>query len=163
MSKITCLIALPYIPFIKTSIGDDFISNGKDGNFKIVEITDDSTTLQTITKITSSNDFVELQGLLSFEENQKHIEYSFRLKEHNGKQLDFDIQLFTDKKFRILFTFESDGDEDFYGFGEQFSFSTLKGQKVPILVREQGVGRGQEHVSFHYIQQCHNIHITRYI
>ncbi len=38
----------------------------------------------------------------------------------------------------------SDPDEHFFGFGEQFSYVDLKGQRVPILVQEQGIGRGAQ-------------------
>jgi hypothetical protein len=37
--------------------------------------------------------------------------------------------------YRLILAYESRPEEDFYGFGEQFSYSSLKGQKVPILVR----------------------------
>jgi hypothetical protein len=38
--------------------------------------------------------------------------------------------------------------QDYFGFGEQYSHVNMKGKKVPILVQEQGVGRGLEPISF---------------
>ena len=35
----------------------------------------------------------------------------------------------------------------FYGFGESFTYFNLKGYKVPILVSEQGVGRGEQPIT----------------
>lgn len=41
----------------------------------------------------------------------------------------------------------SDPDERFLGFGEQFTHLDLKGRRVPILVQEQGIGRGLQPVT----------------
>jgi sulfoquinovosidase len=38
--------------------------------------------------------------------------------------------------------------ENVYGGGEQFSFVKLNGHKVPFLVEEQGIGRGDNPISF---------------
>lgn len=49
---------------------------------------------------------------------------------------------------RIFFTYSSERSERFYGFGEQFSFMDFKGKRVPILVQEQGIGRGDQPITF---------------
>ncbi|KAF7819084.1 Alpha-glucosidase yihQ [Senna tora] len=49
---------------------------------------------------------------------------------------------------RIWLTYVSDEDERFYGFGEQFSHMNLKGKRVPIFVQEQGIGRGDQPITF---------------
>lgn len=41
----------------------------------------------------------------------------------------------------------SDPDERFLGFGMQFTHLDLKGRRVPILVQEQGIGRGLQPVT----------------
>eukprot|EP01018_Ginkgo_biloba_P036644 Gb_08338 [translate_table: standard] len=48
---------------------------------------------------------------------------------------------------RIAITFSSQKDEKFYGFGEQFSYMDMKGKRVPILVQEQGLGRGDQPIT----------------
>lgn len=48
---------------------------------------------------------------------------------------------------RTFITYACEKDEDFYGFGESFSFFNLKGRNVPILVSEQGVGRGEQPIT----------------
>ncbi len=42
----------------------------------------------------------------------------------------------------------ADSDEHIYGCGEQFSKLDLKKKKVPLWVREQGVGRGHDLITF---------------
>lgn len=49
---------------------------------------------------------------------------------------------------RICITYSSDENERFYGFGEQFSHMDFKGKRVPIFVQEQGIGRGDQPISF---------------
>lgn len=49
---------------------------------------------------------------------------------------------------RVWFTYSSEGNERFYGFGEQFSHMDFKGKRVPIFVQEQGIGRGDQPITF---------------
>ncbi|XP_057547685.1 uncharacterized protein LOC130826148 isoform X2 [Amaranthus tricolor] len=48
---------------------------------------------------------------------------------------------------RICFSYSSEENERFFGFGEQFSHMDFKGKRVPILVQEQGIGRGDQPIS----------------
>ncbi|XP_057721197.1 uncharacterized protein LOC130935459 [Arachis stenosperma] len=48
---------------------------------------------------------------------------------------------------RVWLTYASEENERFYGFGEQFSHMDFKGKKVPILVQEQGIGRGDQPIT----------------
>jgi hypothetical protein len=48
---------------------------------------------------------------------------------------------------RVVLSCASDADERFRGFGVQYSYLDLKGRVVPIVVQEQGIGRGLEPVS----------------
>lgn len=49
---------------------------------------------------------------------------------------------------RVCLTYSSEGSERFYGFGEQFSHMDFKGKRVPIFVQEQGIGRGDQPITF---------------
>ncbi|KAG5555986.1 hypothetical protein RHGRI_006576 [Rhododendron griersonianum] len=49
---------------------------------------------------------------------------------------------------RVCLTYTSEANERFYGFGEQFSHMDFKGKRVPILVQEQGIGRGDQPITF---------------
>lgn len=48
---------------------------------------------------------------------------------------------------RICFTYSSERNEKFFGFGEQFSHMDFKGRRVPIFVQEQGIGRGDQPIT----------------
>ena len=49
---------------------------------------------------------------------------------------------------RVCLTYSSEDNERFYGFGEQFSHLNFKGKRVPIFVQEQGIGRGDQPITF---------------
>ncbi|XP_018850947.2 sulfoquinovosidase-like [Juglans regia] len=49
---------------------------------------------------------------------------------------------------RVCLTYSSEANERFYGFGEQFSHVNFKGKRVPIFVQEQGIGRGDQPITF---------------
>jgi len=44
----------------------------------------------------------------------------------------------------MVLNYESDKDEEIYGLGLQYTQWNFKGQKVPIITSEAGVGRGEE-------------------
>jgi alpha-glucosidase len=48
---------------------------------------------------------------------------------------------------RLYLGWSRDVDEHFFGFGEQFSRFDLSGERLPILVSEQGVGRGLQPIT----------------
>ncbi|WJZ93799.1 hypothetical protein VitviT2T_012710 [Vitis vinifera] len=49
---------------------------------------------------------------------------------------------------RVCLTYSSEENERFYGFGEQFSHLNFKGKRIPIFVQEQGIGRGDQPITF---------------
>ncbi|GLT40827.1 hypothetical protein SLA2020_149320 [Shorea laevis] len=49
---------------------------------------------------------------------------------------------------KVCLTYASEGNEIFFGFGEQFSHMDFKGKRVPIFVQEQGIGRGDQPATF---------------
>ncbi|KAL9545801.1 hypothetical protein MBANPS3_006978 [Mucor bainieri] len=136
-------------PFLSTCLGKDSVSPGDNGVFKITECSEKPSRLQTITKIQRENDTtIHIHGGLSAKlVLPTHMDYVMTFKEVSHRQLQFSVQVThrdpsMEDYDRLILTYESRADEHFYGFGEQFSHASVKGQKVPILVREQGAGRG---------------------
>lgn len=97
------------------------------GVFEITETDSPQTQTQTIEYI-QQQDALVLEGYL-----EGNISYRFSVRPFNEKQITFQVSIASHK--RVYVTFSSHPNEDIYGFGEQFSFSTLKGQKVPVFVR----------------------------
>ncbi|KAI8146758.1 glycosyl hydrolases family 31-domain-containing protein [Fennellomyces sp. T-0311] len=143
--------SLHNIPFLSSSLGADQMSpmDYNDSLYKITEHDDKPTRLQTITRIAPKDDasVVVYGGLGTRIAPPTHLNYEFELKELSPHQLQFIVRI-TQRDpamanySRLFLTFESRKEEDFYGFGEQFAYSSLKGHKVPILIRERGHGCG---------------------
>lgn len=146
------------MPFLSCSVGKDTVSSGENGVFKVTETDEKITRIQTVTKIERENESTikVFGGLGPKFVLPTHMDYVFTFKEVSGRQLQFSVEILhrddSMKEFNhIMITYESRPEEHFYGFGEQFSHTTLKGQKVPILVRyvivkigRGGVGNIQE-------------------
>lgn len=69
--------------------------------------------------------------------------YSSNIVSLLREQQDVQIPYFN----RIQLTYMSHKGERFLGFGEQFSFFDMKGKRVPIMVQEQGLGRGDQPIT----------------
>ena len=94
--------------------------------------------------------FTEQNGVVIETHNYR---FSFFPKLNSKRQLGFRLELlFYNPEINhppiILFSYMSNVKENFYGFGTQFTHWNLKGQRVPIVVSEQGVGRGKQPISF---------------
>lgn len=73
--------------------------------------------------------------------------YRMVLAARGDRRLTFDIALaIGDDRApnRVLLVKHSAPDEGFYGFGESFTHLDLKGRDLPIVVSEQGIGRGRQ-------------------
>src|SRR5215218_7783189 len=49
---------------------------------------------------------------------------------------------------RVYLTYASSPEERFFGFGVQYTYFELKGHKVPISIQEQGIGRGEQPITW---------------
>lgn len=59
------------------------------------------------------------------------------------EQLRFSLSVDDESFNHLSLQFESNANEQFYGFGEQYSYLNLKGKNIPVLSQEQGIGRGE--------------------
>ncbi|PCJ34515.1 MAG: alpha-glucosidase [Moraxellaceae bacterium] len=73
-----------------------------------------------------------------------HFQLTFALVD---KQLQFTLTTDNTEYNHLGLHYQSQADEHFYGFGEQYSYTDLKGLDIPILTQEQGIGRGNPIIS----------------
>lgn len=78
---------------------------------------------------------------------QSYSIHFYQKLERGRNQLSFQIAI-DQPPLDLQFTYYCDPDENFYGFGTQYTEWGLKGKRLPIVVSEQGVGRGKEPLSF---------------
>jgi hypothetical protein len=58
---------------------------------------------------------------------------------------------------RLFLNYWTSETEGFFGFGESFSVFNLRGRYVPVLVSEQGVGRGEQPITDYLNRQDEGI------
>lgn len=127
----------------------EFIYEYHMASIKIKEKIKKSYTFQQITNIENNLDSFTLKGYISENANSENkIQYIFKINISNENRLDFELSLDNEKINQIKLKFLSSGEEKIFGGGVQYSFLDLKGKKVPILTSEQGVGRGDQPITF---------------
>lgn len=73
--------------------------------------------------------------------------YALILEDDGERGVRLAVALDDERLNRLYLDWRREPDERFHGFGEQFSAFDLAGRRVPILVQEQGVGRGLEPIT----------------
>ncbi|GAB7359610.1 hypothetical protein MBLNU230_g6794t1 [Neophaeotheca triangularis] len=146
-------------PFVSASVGDDIIRSS-DGAFNITNVD----TLKCQGQNISSVEFapkanatlsasLQISGhLLECGPAVAPYTLTLWLPEHLNGHVAFNVDVqdasSPDVELnKVFFTLPSTQDEGIYGLGAQASFGSLKNQTVPIVTREQGVGRGDEPIT----------------
>src|SRR5690625_4266206 len=117
------------------------------GHFSIKEKRQYICSEQTINDISVKENHIHIKGHLTCP-NDKVVPYIVKLTSMNQSQIQYDIDMDDVEINRIYFSWLSDEDEHFFGFGEQYSTFDMKGKRLPILVQEQGIGRGAQPITF---------------
>ncbi|PKL36246.1 MAG: alpha-glucosidase [Spirochaetae bacterium HGW-Spirochaetae-1] len=92
---------------------------------------------------TDSGDFI-LEGTLTDEDTGSSIGYILRFSEADNHSIRFSLDFPGGTVNRSYLTLKSHKDEKLFGFGVQFTQINMKGRYLPILVMEQGIGRGRQ-------------------
>ncbi len=91
-------------------------------------------------KSSDSPPAVYLQGMLCGK-----VGFVVQLGEINDNSLFFSVTMTKNDYYnQIRLSYACEEDEQFYGFGVQYSVFNMKGRRLPVFLSEQGVGRGLE-------------------
>lgn len=143
----------PSAPFL--AIGNATIAKPpiSDGNYQLEETVQKETSEISIESVNVTSELkIEMSGFLINSENAAIASYTFSVSTQNASsnQLVFDAAVFSLANHsidRLFFSYWCDADEAFFGFGESFTSLNLRGRVVPVLVSEQGVGRGLQPIT----------------
>ena len=102
---------------------------------------------QTITSFVSEGSRVVIGGNLVCDGRRREAPYTLTFSLGAPRRLNFRLALSEKETNRAYLSFASSEEERFFGFGEQFTYFDLKGRRVPLLVMEQGVGRGAQPIT----------------
>lgn len=116
------------------------------GSFTVAENLLSQCTDQTITSFTQSATEVVFKGRLSGAAACA-TGYTLAFRQPLAGHLQFTLSFDNAAVNYSELVYASVAGERFHGFGEQFSLLDLKGQAVPILSQEGGVGRGHQPIS----------------
>ncbi|MBF0240307.1 MAG: alpha-glucosidase [SAR324 cluster bacterium] len=119
----------------------------KRGSFTIEENIQMTCKSPAIEKIVTDGVDLVLSGRFRDDVEACHQTFKVRFKQIQPGHLQFAVTP-ENKDFNYIeLNYDSNPAEKFYGFGEQFTYLNLKGQNVPILSQEGGVGRGRTEIS----------------
>ncbi|HOH28264.1 MAG TPA: alpha-glucosidase [Candidatus Hydrogenedentes bacterium] len=138
---------VPGTSFAAAGRGQERVTESR-GSYKIKDALSRICTNQTIESIVQEPDRLLVKGMLTGLRAAGTVGYVFSLESVGENQIAFALSLSDSTYNRSWMTYASEPDEHFFGFGEQFSCFDLKGKRVPIVVQEQGIGRGLQPITF---------------
>lgn len=120
------------------------------GNFVVTDEPQWQSTQQTLTGATkTATGGVAFSGVVEVPGSAYKYTLTFEAPAANGpNQLSFAVAVAPTTAAaaaaanEVYLTYGSSADEAFFGFGAQYTHLNVKGRVVPVLTREQGVGRG---------------------
>jgi alpha-glucosidase (family GH31 glycosyl hydrolase) len=137
--------SVPGVSFVNAAQGREIVSDNR-GSFTIHDNLQATCANQTLDELTETPLGVVLRGQLACSSGQS-VGYELTFFEIQPDHLRFLLTLDDPAYNRTYLTYASRADEHFFGFGEQFSYFDFKGQRLPIFVMEQGIGRGAQPVT----------------
>lgn len=136
--------SVPEVSFLSAAFGIETLYD----NSGFIEIEDTIQKVypdQTVDEIITGVDSIKVSGVL-YKDTEK-VPYTVILTPSNDI-LKFDITLANKSVNRLYLTYKTDKNEKLFGLGTQFSKLNLKGEKIPMIVREKGFGRDRQPMSF---------------
>ncbi len=143
-------------PFWATPAGKSFINAGHGqetvqesrGSFRIKDKLTALCTDQFIKSTDVKADRIVIRGELACTGPEARVPYQLTFS-GAGSQIRFEARIDSHEieMNRTFLTLESQRDEGFFGFGEQFTYFDLKGREVPLITQEQGIGRGAQPIT----------------
>lgn len=134
---------LPGRAFLGAAVGSERVTESR-GLFRVSDQRLECFPDQYVTAIDPGTKSLVFRGELKSRNSHTGIAYTFRFSTDSDNQLKFEFNTDNETVNRLFLMCGSEADERVFGFGEQFSCVNLKGKRFPVIVSEQGIGRGRQ-------------------
>ncbi len=131
--------------FLNAAISKDTVEY-KMASFKFKEEMQSECINQKIDSITATKDSILIKGELSGKNCSTG--YEFTIKSDSPQTITFEVKLDKPEYNRVKLFYGSSEEEQFFGFGTQYSNFNFKGKKLFVFTEEQGIGRGDQPITF---------------
>lgn len=136
----------PTQPFLTAEVGIAKVST-RFGSYGVSIKKSATCTTPIIEAITSSGNSLLVEGIFASCPKKRKLTFSVTFSERAAHTVAVAIAT-SDKTYnQLTLSLQSEPNEHYFGFGEQFTYADMKGRRLPILVQEQGIGRGAQPIS----------------
>ena len=137
--------SIPGESFVSAATGEETVEE-RSGHFSVEDEVEDLRPDQTIDRIRRRDGNLVFSGRLRGGSGSLGYALTFSAVDRN--KLRFEVAVDDPAYDRVYLTYASEPHERFFGFGTQYTHLDLKGHEVPIFTQEQGIGRGEQPITW---------------